>query len=146
MKISQTGIELLKKFEGLRLKAYPDPATGGKPWTIGYGCTTDVYEGLVITEQEAEGRLRLDLYLFERCVEQAIDVEMTQNQFDACVVLAFNIGCKNFSNSTLVKLMNAGKADEAKEQFSRWNRANGSVMAGLTRRREAEAELFAART
>lgn len=143
MNISQAGIELIKEFEGLRLEAYPDPATGGDPWTIGVGHTgPEVVPGLVITEEQADEYLRDDLETFEQCVETAVGPHVNDAEFSACVSLAFNIGCNNFRTSTLVKMIRAGNMAGAADQFLRWNRANQKVMAGLTRRREAERDLF----
>lgn len=145
MKINAAGIQLIKEFEGCELEAYPDPATNGDPWTVGVGhCGPEVKPGMTITEAEAYGFLTSDLEKFEACVESAIEVPMTENQFSACVALAFNIGCKAFKNSTLVQLMNNGNPVAAQQQFRRWNKAAGKEMAGLTRRREAEANLFGA--
>lgn len=144
MRISDVGLALIKGFEGLRLEAYPDPATGGEPWTIGYGHTGEVKQGDVITEEEAESLLRQDVAQFEMCVNGALQVNVTQGQFDALVSLAYNIGCRNLRNSTLMAKLNAGDDVGASAEFLRWNRAAGKVMAGLTRRREAERDLFMA--
>ena len=142
MKISDAGIALIKSFEGLRLEAYPDPATGGDPWTIGYGHTGEVRPGMVITEAEAEQLLRQDIVQFEMCVNRLLQVTVTQGQFDALVSFAFNLGCANLRKSTLMRKLNAGDAEGAAAEFLVWNRAAGRVMAGLTRRREAERDLF----
>ena len=143
MKISDEGIVLIKEFEGLELEAYPDPGTGGDPWTVGYGHTgTLVKPGMRITEADAEDLLRADLARFETCVDAALEVEVTQHQFDACVAFALNVGCKAFSGSTLCNLINVGNAVAAQQQFRRWNKAAGKEMAGLTLRRNAEADLF----
>lgn len=142
MKLSDTGVALIKEFEGLLLEAYPDPATGGDPWTIGVGHTgPDVYPGLVIDEAWADHLLRQDVEKFERCVGLAVN-DVTQNQFDACVSLAFNIGCSAFGKSTLARKIAQGDMSGAADEFLRWNKAAGRVMAGLTRRREAERALF----
>ncbi|WP_447875874.1 lysozyme [Serratia fonticola] len=142
MKTGIKGKELIKSFESLKLKAYPDPATGGKPWTIGWGHTKGVKPGDKITQAQAEAFLSDDLAEFESAVNSAIKRPMTQSQFDAMVSLAFNIGGANFASSTLVKKFNAGDVTGAADEFPRWNRANGKVMNGLTRRRNAERELF----
>lgn len=143
MKINDAGLSLIKEFEGLRLESYPDPATGGDPWTIGVGHTgPEVVPGMTITEAEADEYLRSDIARFERCVEDAVGPHVNDNEFAACVSLAFNIGCEAFRKSTLAVLLRAGRNDEAALQFVRWNRAAGKVMAGLTRRREAERDLF----
>ena len=145
MKISPPGIALIKQFEGCKLQAYPDPGTGGDPWTIGYGHTgPEVTRDLAINQQEADEYLERDLAKFEDCVTDACEKEPTQNQFDAIVCLAYNIGCKAMSGSTLIKLLNAGDVTGAASQFMRWNKAGGVVMAGLTRRRQAERDLFVA--
>lgn len=144
MRTSDNGIALIREFEGCRLEAYPDPATGGEPFTIGVGHTgSDVYPGLMITEEQADELLRRDLARFERCVDGLVD-HITQNQFDACVSLAFNIGCANFRTSTLCRKLREGDDIGAAQEFLRWNKANGRVMAGLTRRRQAEMNLFLA--
>ena len=143
MKISAQGIALIKSFEGCRLEAYPDPATGGEPFTVGVGHTgPEVHEGMTITEEQADAYLASDLERFERCVSEALTAEITQAQFDACVSLAFNIGCGNFNKSSVCRYLNAGEPAKAQEAFALWNKAEGKVMAGLTRRRAAEAELF----
>lgn len=139
--ISQAGIDLIKRFEGLRLKAYPDPATGGEPWTIGIGHTGGVRPGDVITEARAEQLLRQDVGRFERAVARLCPIT-TQPQFDALVSFAFNVGEGNLESSTLRKLHNAGDYAGAAGQFERWNRAAGKIMTGLTRRRAAEAQLY----
>lgn len=143
MKLSPDGLALLKSFEGLRLDAYPDPATGGDPWTIGYGHTgLDVKPGLTITQEEADDLLAEDAHKFEQCVEEALEQPPNPHQFDAMVCLAYNIGCKAFMASTLLRLFNEGNTVAAQQQFRRWNKAAGKEMAGLTRRRDAEADLF----
>ena len=143
MKISEKGLALIKSFEGCRLEAYPDPGTGGDPWTVGFGHTGgEVVRGLVIDQEQADAYLRDDVAKFEECVTDAVINDATQEQFDAMVCLAFNIGCKAFSGSTLLRLVNAGDPKAASAQFLRWDKAAGRVMAGLTRRRQAERDLF----
>jgi len=142
MKISQKGIDLIKQFEGVSLKAYPDPGTGGEPWTIGYGHTGGVKKGDVITQAQAEELLRKDLIKFETGVSNALTVETTQNQFDAMVSLAYNIGLGNFTKSTLLRKHNAKCWQCAAAQFGVWRNAGGKVMTGLIRRRAAERELY----
>lgn len=142
MKLSQKGIELIKQFEGYSSKAYPDPATGGVPWTIGYGTTRGVKPGMVITAEQAEKMLRDDVAKFESGVSSLITAPTTQGQFDAMVSLAYNIGLGNFGKSTLLKKHNARCYTCAADQFRVWNRANGKVMNGLTRRRAAERQVY----
>lgn len=142
MKLSQRGIDLIKQFEGYSSRAYPDPATGGAPWTIGYGTTKGVKPGMVITAQQAEKMLRDDVAKFESGVSSLITAPTTQGQFDAMVSLAYNIGLGNFGKSTLLKKHNARCYTCAADQFRVWNRANGKVMNGLTKRRAAERQVY----
>lgn len=142
MKLSQRGIDLIKQFEGYSSMAYPDPATGGAPWTIGYGTTKGVKPGMVITAQQAEKMLRDDVAKFESGVSSLITAPTTQGQFDAMVSLAYNIGLGNFGKSTLLKKHNARCYTCAADQFRVWNRANGKVMNGLTKRRAAERQVY----
>ena len=138
-------MRLIKESEGCVLKAYPDPATGGEPFTIGYGSTgSHVYPGKVITQAEADRLLDEDVDLFERGVNRLVNVDLTQGQFDALVCFAFNLGLGALQQSTLLKLLNAGDYEGAAKQFQRWDKAGGKVMAGLTKRRQAESELFLA--
>ena len=142
MNISKIGIEFIKQYEGCRLIAYKCPAG---ILTIGYGHTgLDVTEGLEITQGEAETLLRNDLAKFEDCVTYAVEVELDQNQFDALVSFAYNVGCAAMAGSTLVKLLNSGDDLAAAQQFPRWAKAGGKTVAGLLRRREAEKTLFLA--
>lgn len=142
MKTSRRGIDLIKQFEGLRLDAY---VCAAGVLTIGYGHTgPDVQPGMTITEEEADALLRADLEKFERCVSEALTVDVIQPQFDALVSFAFNVGCQALLDSTLLKLINVEDFEGAAAQFARWNKAGGRELAGLTRRRAAEAELFLA--
>lgn len=142
MKLSQRGIDLIKQFEGYSSKAYPDPATGGAPWTIGYGTTKGVKPGMVITAEQAEKMLRDDVAKFESGVSALLKVPTTQGQFDAMVSLAYNIGLGNFGKSTLLRKHNEKCYTCAAGQFPAWNRAAGKVMNGLTRRRNAERDVY----
>ncbi len=139
MNISETGIELIKKFEGCVLKAYKCPAG---VWTIGYGHTSKVIEGQVITQMQAEEFLKQDLKQFETVLKNLVKVEINQNQFDALVSFCYNLGTGNLKSSTLLKLLNKGDYNEAAEQFDRWVYAGGKKLSGLVRRRAAEKELF----
>ena len=139
---SEKGIDLIALHEGLRLEAYQDVKG---VWTVGYGHTgDDVYAGLVIDGGEAERLLRSDLNAAETCVDEQVDVQITQEQFDALVSLVFNIGCNAFRNSTLLKMLNLNNMEAAKAQFSKWNKSGGKVIQGLVNRRRDEAELFLA--
>lgn len=141
MNVSERGLALIREFEGCRLTAYRD-AVG--IWTIGVGHTgPDVEEGLVITEAEADTFLREDVKHAERCVNRLLGgTPTTQGQFDALVSFTFNLGCDALRRSTLLSVLLAGDDEMASREFVRWNKAGGKVLAGLTRRREAEAELF----
>ena len=143
MKTNAAGIELIKSFESCDLTAYPDPGTGDEPWTIGYGHTgNNVHPEMTITQEQADEYLAEDLAKFERGVSQCVLVDLTENQFSALVCFAFNVGLHNLNTSTLLKKVNAKAFHEAADQFLRWDRANGEVMPGLTRRRTAERALF----
>lgn len=143
MKTNEHGIALIEQFEGRVLKAYPDPATHSDPWTIGYGHTgPDVHPGLVITPQQADALLRADLAKFEVYVSAMLTGRTNSNQFSALVSFAFNVGPANLRSSTLLRMHNAGDFDGAEDQFARWNKAAGKAMAGLTKRRAAEAALY----
>jgi lysozyme len=151
MKISNNGLNLIKTYEGLELTAYPDPGTGGAPWTIGYGHTgPEVHAGLVWTQQQAEQALASDVAQFERDVTGLVKVQINQNQFDALVSFAYNCGsdidaddiAEGLGDSTLLKKLNAGDYDGAANEFPKWNRSGGKVMSGLTKRRNAERSLF----
>lgn len=134
---------MLKHFESLSLKSYPDPATGGTPWTNGWGHTgPDVKPGQVITQVKAEELLDADLQRFEFGVLALLDRPVNQGQFDALVSFSFNVGLGNLKTSTLLRMVNAGEMGNAAAQFSRWNKGAGKVMKGLIRRRAAEAALF----
>jgi lysozyme len=139
MKIGAKGIALIKQFEGFKNSAYLD--TGGVP-TIGYGTTKGVKMGQIITESKAEEYLKRDVSSAEVTVNKSVKVPLTQNQFDALVCFVYNVGSGNFNSSTLLKLLNAGKYDQVDDQLLRWNKDNGKVIAGLTRRRQAEGVLF----
>ncbi|PHM57042.1 lysozyme [Xenorhabdus stockiae] len=142
MKISENGLSFIKQYEGLKLKAYPDPATGGIPWTIGYGHTKDVKPGQVIIEQQAEAFLHDDLKPIYITLESAVKVSLTQGQFDALCSFIFNCGAGNFARSTLLKKLNVGDYQGAADEFQRWNKAAGKVMNGLTKRRASERQMF----
>lgn len=142
MHTSQRGIDLIKSSEGLRLTAYPDPATGGEPWTIGYGTTRGVKPGMKITATQAEEYLKTDVGRFEPELARLVKVPLTQHQWDALMCFVYNLGSANLASSTLLKLLNAGDYARAADQFPRWNKAAGKEMPGLTKRRAAEQALF----
>jgi lysozyme len=141
MKISQAGLDLIKRFEGCELEAYQD-AVG--IWTIGYGHTgPDVHEGLKITQAQADAILAKDVERFASGVAANVRVAITQSEFDALVSFAFNVGLTAFRTSTLLKLLNDNSdRSVVATQFLRWNKAGDKVLEGLTKRRNAEKELF----
>ncbi len=143
MKLSDAGLSLIKRHEGLRLKAYPDPGTGGAPWTIGYGHTQGVQPGQEITAAQADDYLREDVYWAEDAVRDHVKVALDQHEFDALVSLVFNIGAGAFARSTLLRKLNDGDKAGAAGEFARWNQAGGKVLPGLVKRRADEAALFA---
>lgn len=144
MNTSEEGIKLLHHFEGLRLDAYPDPATGGPPWTIGYGNTgPDVYQGLSWSREKAEVEFAKRLSKeFEPGVLSALKIDPSQSEFDAMVSLAYNIGVGAFIKSTLVKKYNYGDLGGAADEFLEWDNAAGKSMLGLRKRRSAERARF----
>lgn len=137
----QQGIELIKKYEGLKLKAYKCPAG---IWTIGYGHTgIDVKQGLVITKQKAEQLLIQDLKKFENGVSKLIEgLNINDRQFSALVSFAYNCGLTNLRNSTLLKRLKQKLLNEAANEFLKWNKAAGKQLPGLTKRRNDERKLF----
>ena len=141
MKTGNKGIELIKHFEGCELEAYKCPAG---VWTIGYGHIKGVKEGMTITESQAEEMLKSELNEYEGYINNLVTVELNQNQFDAMVSWVYNLGGGNLKASTLLKVLNSGDYDGVPAQMLRWNKAGGKVLEGLTRRRQAEADLFVA--
>lgn len=145
MKISQAGLDLIKEFEGLRLDAYQDSVG---VWTIGYGSTywpdgRKVKKGdKLANEAEAEQLLRDTVKTYEAGVNRVVKVHITQNQFDALVSFAFNLGVTALEKSTLVRKLNQIDVIPVANEFSRWTKAGGKEMEGLRRRRAAERELF----
>ena len=140
MKPSNQCIELVKHFEGFESAAYLCPAN---VWTIGYGRTRNVKEGDVITELQAERDLLEELVEFGEQVLRVVDVELTQKEFDALTSWTYNLGVGNLQSSTLLKKLNAGDKNSVPSEMLRWNKASGRVLEGLTRRRQAEADLWA---
>ena len=139
MQINQKGVDLIKSFEGLRLKSYRD---SGGVWTIGYGHTQNVKENQEISEQQAEEYLKADLHWAEEAVEECVMVDVTPNQFAALVSFAYNVGSVSLRDSTLLMCINRKNFAGAADQFQRWIYAGGDVLEGLIRRREAEKALF----
>jgi GH24 family phage-related lysozyme (muramidase) len=147
--VGPRGLTLIKQFEGCarlrkdgRFEAYPDPATGGAPWTIGWGATgRGIGPGTVWTQPECDARLTRDLVRFARDVARALgNAPTSQSQFDAMVSFHYNTGA--IAKAALTKLHRAGQFYAAAQEFGKWVNAGGKRMAGLVRRRAAEAELY----
>ena len=140
MKLSQHGIDFIKSWEGCKLSAYLD---SGRVWTIGWGETgPGIKLGTTWTQEKADSSFAIRVDQFAAQVDTIIQVNLNQNQFDALVSLAYNIGIDAFKHSTLAWKLNAGDLVGAADQFLRWNHDEGKIVNGLTRRRFAECTLF----
>jgi lysozyme len=154
MKASPECFAVIRHYESLRLKAYPDPGTGRSPWTVGWGATgPDIGPSTVWTQQQADDRLTSDVALREADVNNALLVAVTQGQFDAFVSALFNIGhgspikdglirLRSGYPSTFLRLINQGGFDGAREALGKWVSPGTSVEHGLHRRRVAEQALW----
>jgi len=145
MKVNAEGYALLKKFEGCVLKAYKCPAG---VWTIGFGNTfyedgTKVKEGDVITQQRADELAKYIVEQFATSIRAMIKQQLSENQFSACVSLAYNIGTGGFKKSSVLRKLNANPTDPTiADSFRLWNKGGGVILKGLVRRREAEIALY----
>lgn len=145
MKCSQKGLDIIKSFEGLRLKAYQDQIW---VWTIGYGTTyyadgRKVKMGDVITKEQAEAELRH--YVNDKCrlINEALKNCLNQNQYDAICSFVYNLGIGAFNKSTLLKKINVNPDDPMiKGEFMKWVKAGGRTLPGLIKRRAQEAEIY----
>jgi lysozyme len=143
MRTSDSGLEFIRHHEGLETRAYPDPGSAdGHPWTIGVGHTRGVKKGDTCTVEQAMVWLREDVRDAEAAVLRLVKVPLSQDQFDALVSFVFNVGAGALEKSTLLRMLNSGDYFGAAVQFERWNKNDGRVMAGLTRRRKEERDLF----
>ena len=133
------GLELIKEFEGCRLRAYRCPK---KVLTIGYGHTKGVQEGQVITQAIADCLLEDDIIEAMENIKKLLKVKLNSNQAGAIVSFVFNLGGTAFAKSTLLKRINQSKFEEASKEFLKWNLCDGKISAGLVRRRQAESDLF----
>lgn len=157
MKLSDDGLKFIASFEGYH-KALPDgrcqayrcivgrdkngrPIDDGK-WTIGFGCTEGITEGLIWTRAEAEMAFRDELSRFEAAVNRLVKVPISQNAYDALVSFSYNCGEGALSKSSLLKKLNKGDRAGAAREFPNWNKSRGIVVSGLVRRRAAEAAVF----
>lgn len=156
MQTSDAGKALIKSFEDCKLTAYPDPKTGGDPWTCGWGSTgPDVGPGTCWLQSMADARFESDLARFEALVNKHVTHTMTQGQFDAFVSIVYNVGpgskdrdgiirLKDGRPSTLLRMFNAGDIGGCEIQWERWISPGSNVSKGLLRRRRAELDLFRA--
>lgn len=141
-------LTLIKRFEGCKLTAYPDPGTGGKPWTIGWGSTTDekdkpIQPGTVWTQDRADQRLATHVAEFAAGVSEVIgDAPTAPAQKGAMVSLAYNIGVAAFARSSVASAHKRGDYGAAARAFPLWNKAGGRVVPGLVKRRAAEAAIY----
>lgn len=156
MSAIEKALAMIKREEGLELRAYPDPASGGDPWTIGYGATgPDIREGTVWTREQCESDLEGRVQLLAQQVADEIEVEWTDNQLAALISFAYNVGIgrdddpdtpenegRGLRGSTLMRKLNAGDPQGAADQFRAWTKAAGKVNKGLVARRERERKLF----
>tara|TARA_R100001129_G_C5284739_1_gene237936 strand:+ start:611 stop:1054 length:444 start_codon:yes stop_codon:yes gene_type:complete len=139
MEISQEGIALIKKFEGCELEAYKCAAG---VWTIGYGSTKGVKKGDSMSQEDADKLLLHEIKEYDGYVNDLVEVNLEQNQFDSLCSFCYNLGPQSLKSSTLLKVLNAKDYEGVPAQIKRWNKAGGKVLQGLVRRREAEALLF----
>ena len=139
MHISKEGLNLVKKFEGCKLEAYRCAANVP---TIAWGRTKDVNMGDTCTQEQADAWLEEEIVEYEEHVHKAVEMPLSQHQFDALVSWTYNLGPSNLNSSTMLKVLNKGEYEDIPSQIKRWNKAGGQVKEGLVRRREAEALLF----
>ena len=140
MKISEDGLELIKKFEGCETTAYQDSVG---VWTIGFGHTKGVEEGQTCSIEDAESMLANEMDEYEGYINNMVKVDLQQHEFDALVAWVYNLGPTNLGESTMLKVLNGGQFDRVPEEMNRWTRAGGKILEGLVRRRQAESLMFA---
>lgn len=138
---SQGGMQLTERFEACRLVAYWD--TLGKVWTVGWGATgAGISSGTVWTQEQADSWLQARYGANADTINQIVNVQLTQGEFDALCDFAYNAGISALEGSTLLRLLNTGDFSGASQEFDKWDHAGGQVIAGLLRRREAETQEF----
>ena len=148
MQVTEEGLALIRRFEGLRERAYRCPAG---VWTIGYGHTSEagppaVRPGMAVSEAEGEKILRDDVQRFADAVGPLLVREVSGAQFSALVSFAYNVGVPAFRSSSVLKAVNAGRFGDVPRCMGLWVKGGGRVLPGLERRRAAEAELFLSET
>ncbi|MEX3935079.1 lysozyme [Paraburkholderia phymatum] len=140
---SDDACSLIKQFEGCKLKAYPDPATGAAPWTIGYGATgPKIGPGTVWTQVQADADLQERVTALGAHITSEVRIPLSDEETAALVSFTYNVGTGNFDHSTLLKKLNAGDIQGAADEFPKWNLAAGKVLAGLVHRRSGEMAEF----
>ena len=139
MKISEDGLELIKKFEGCETTAYQDSVG---VWTIGFGHTKGVEEGQTCSIEDAESMLADEMDEYEGYINNMVKVDLQQHEFDSLVAWVYNLGPTNLSESTMLKVLNGGQFDRVPDEMNRWTRAGGEILEGLVRRRQAESLMF----
>jgi lysozyme len=136
-------LKLIKQFEGCRLKAYPDPATGAAPWTIGYGATgPKIGPGTTWTQVQADTDLLERVQTLGAFIDSEVKIPLTDEEKGALVSFTYNVGRGNFDHSTLRAKLNAGDIEGASQEFLKWDLAAGKVMEGLLKRRQGEMAEF----
>ena len=139
MKISEDGLELIKKFEGCETTAYQDSVG---VWTIGFGHTKEVEEGQTCSIEDAESMLADEMDEYEGYINNMVKVDLQQHEFDSLVAWVYNLGPTNLGESTMLKVLNGGQFDRVPDEMNRWTRAGGEILEGLVRRRQAESLMF----
>jgi len=139
MKISEDGLELIKKFEGCETSAYQDSVG---VWTIGFGHTKGVEEGQTCSIEDAESMLADEMDEYEGYINDMVRVDLQQHEFDSLVAWVYNLGPTNLNESTMLKVLNGGQFDRVPDEMNRWTRAGGEILEGLVRRRQAESLMF----
>lgn len=138
--VAAVAATLVGGFEGLRQNAYPDPATGGKPWTVCFGHAEDVEPGDHYSIGECKALLVKDLDKYASGIESCVHVPLPDKRYVALISFSYNIGIKGACNSSVIRLINAGQTQAGCDALLKYNRAAGIVFPGLTRRRQKERE------
>ena len=141
MTFSESLVEFVKRWEGLKLEASPDPLVAGV-WDVGHGHVLRSEARPHITREEADKLLREDLAAFSAAVDEMAKPTLAQHEHDALVSLAYNVGAKAVETSTLMRRLNNNDFYGAADEFLRWNRAGGRIVAGLVKRRQAEQSML----
>ncbi len=139
--VAAMAVALIGGFEGLRQNAYPDPATGGPPWTVCYGETLDVHKGDFHTIAECKAMLVQSLEKYANGIEACVVVPLPDDRFVALTSFAYNVGVSAACGSSVIRLINQNRTREGCDALTRWNKAAGIVFPGLTKRRAKEREL-----